>query len=330
MLKLKYLSENFELAKNCIQHWEHDPAALDETLGWFRISSNAVYPFRQKERLCFLRLAPAAEKPIADVEGEIAVIRWLRAQGFSAMEPLPMKDGRLCAVLDTPYGSYAASCFAQVEGKPLEDCPLTPELAEGYGRCLGRLHRLLQNCPHSGERADHHQLLERIARRLDAHHAPECVQQEYRQVSVLLEALPTADDSYGLIHYDFEPDNVFYSDGAGQFAVIDFDDMLRCWRGVDVVRAVDGLTEMAGDRGDSRPAAFWHGLFLQGYRSESTFAAREEAALPLMRRLVRLEEYAGLLEVLAEEVPEPPAWMVQLVQRLREKLGLLEGLMAGE
>ena len=45
MLKLKYLFENFELAKLALTNWEHDEDTLDEYLKYFRISSNAVYPF---------------------------------------------------------------------------------------------------------------------------------------------------------------------------------------------------------------------------------------------------------------------------------------------
>lgn len=313
MLKLNHLFENFELAKNCIEYWEHDPAGLEETLGWFRISSNAVYPFWQRAgRLCFLRLCPAAEKPLALVESEIAVIRWLRQEGFAAMEPVPMKDGRLCALLDTPWGSYVASCFGQVTGKPLEDCPLSPGLAEGYGRCLGQLHRLTERCPHGAGRPDHEELLEKIRRRLDEYQAPAGVTAAFRQVCAQLEKLPRSPEVYGLIHYDFQPDNVFYSDADGSFSVIDFDDMLRCWYGVDLVRAMDELPEPLRED------------FLRGYRSVRLFSHEQQTLLPLMRRLVQLEEYTGLLYALSGEVADPPEWMVQLRSRLTGALRRLE------
>ena len=58
MLKLKYLFENFELAKLALTNWEHDEDTLGEYLKYFRISSNAVYPFSVQGKRHFLRLAP--------------------------------------------------------------------------------------------------------------------------------------------------------------------------------------------------------------------------------------------------------------------------------
>ncbi len=323
MLKLKDLFENFDLAKNCISLWEHDPAALPETLRWFRISSNAIYPFRQKEGLCFLRLCPAEEKPLAQVAGEIDVIRWLRAEDFPAMEPVAMRDGRLCALLDTPWGSYTASCFRQVPGKPLEDLPATAELVEGYGRCLGQLHRLMQACPCGDARKDHRQLLEETARRLTLYHAPDSVMDCFRETCRLVEALPVTACNYGLIHYDFEPDNVFFAPETRQFSVIDFDDMLHCWFALDVVRALDGLEDLPMGPHPLSMARM-HECFLAGYRCAKALDAGEEASLPLMRRLVRLVEYAGLLRTLADDVPAAPDWLVQLRRRLTDKLNWLE------
>ena len=64
MLKLKYLFENFDLARKCMEFYECDMDSVDEMLRYFRISSNAIYPFRLKPdgRICFLRLSPAEEK----------------------------------------------------------------------------------------------------------------------------------------------------------------------------------------------------------------------------------------------------------------------------
>ena len=96
MLKLKYMFENFELAKQTLQNYEYDTDRLDEALSWFRISANAVYPFFCSGELCFLRLAPAEEKNFHDIQGEIEFIQHLRACGYPAMEPIPAKNGTYC------------------------------------------------------------------------------------------------------------------------------------------------------------------------------------------------------------------------------------------
>ena len=77
MLKLKYLFENFALAKECIEFYEYNRETLDEMMRFFRISSNAIYPFRageNAEKICFLRISPAEEKSFEDVVTEVELI----------------------------------------------------------------------------------------------------------------------------------------------------------------------------------------------------------------------------------------------------------------
>lgn len=88
MLKLRYLTENFDLARLALTHWKHDAATLEERLGWFRISSNAVYPFDREGQLCFLRLSPAAEKRSLDLLGELDFLTFLQRRGYPAMRPI--------------------------------------------------------------------------------------------------------------------------------------------------------------------------------------------------------------------------------------------------
>lgn len=327
MLKLKYLIENFDLAKHCITYWEHDEASLDETLQWFRISSNAVYPFRQAQGLCFLRLCPAAEKAPAAVEGEIAAALWLREKGFPAMEPVPMRDGRYCALLTTPWGSYTACCFRQVAGQPLEAFPAAPALVEGYGRTLGQLHRDLADCPVAGQRITCRGLLVQARQRLIDHHAPQALLACCDALQSRLNALPAAPESYGLLHYDFEPDNVFFHPHSGRYAVIDLDDMVMGWYALDVVRALDGLEELPPGEPPLSPEER-EACFLRGYRSCRPFTPADEAAMPLMRSLVQLVEYAGLAHVLADPLPDEPGWMPGLRQRLAAKMQTLEQLLS--
>lgn len=73
MLKLEYLFENYELAREALALWEHDEENLEEMLGYFRISSNAVYPFTREGRVCFLRLAPVGEKAETGCQGRVGI-----------------------------------------------------------------------------------------------------------------------------------------------------------------------------------------------------------------------------------------------------------------
>lgn len=76
MLKLKHLFDNRDLAKMILDNWQYDPSSTD-MFEYFRISSNAVYPFRNKGKVKLLRFAPCAEKSKDNLIAELEFIRYL-------------------------------------------------------------------------------------------------------------------------------------------------------------------------------------------------------------------------------------------------------------
>ena len=327
MLKLKFLFENYDLAKECIEFYEYDKETIDDMLPFFRISSNAIYPFRlgtNADKVCFLRLSPTEGKSIADVISEINLIEWLIEKGFPAMRPVPMKNGELAKQVSTEWGTFNVSCFEKVPGKSLEDTNGTLQIVRGYGYTLGKLHSLLKEYPNPEKRRNHKALLEEVSNRIREYGAPESVKAECVSVCEALEQLAVSSDNYGVIHYDFEPDNVFYSAEEDAFSVIDFDDAICCWYALDIVRALDGLNDVIKDISIEEAECY----FLEGYRSAANLTEEQQQSFSLMRRLVCLQEYATILHVMSEPVDEMPDWMNELTNKLKFKLQWLEGLMS--
>jgi len=323
MLKLKYLYENYDLARTCLAFYEYDEESLDEMLSYFRISSNAIYPFRLKNdvnQVCFLRLSPSEEKKFMNVVSEIDLIKWLNEKGFPAMKPVAMKTGEFVKEVHTEWGKYSVSCFARVSGDSLEDTKGTPYIVRGYGQILGKLHSLMKEYPSTEKYRNYNDLLNEIGDRLKEYDVPEMVRAEYRAVCSELEHLPISPLNYGVIHYDFEPDNVFYDATDNIFNVIDFDDAICCWYALDIVRALDALDDVIED--DNAEC-----IFLEGYQSETDLTDEQKHSFLLMRRLVRLQEYATILYVLSEPVDEMPDWMNELIKKLKHKVKCLENTM---
>lgn len=316
MLKLVYLVENFDLARLALPHWPHNEDTLAQRLRWFRISSNAVYPFDRAGRLCFLRLSPAGEKDAGELRGEMDFLTYLNRCGYPAMRPVPAENGEAVLALDTPWGRWYASAFEGVPGKPLEDVPMTDDLAREYGAALGRLHTLSMAYHPPVKRRDHADVLTWIARTLLDLGAPRSLLAEAEAVARLLDAMPKTPEAYGLVHYDFEPDNVFWDGGACH--VIDFEDGMRHFYAVDAVQALDELPEAFA------PA------FLRGYRGACPESAVREADFPLMRRFRDLYSCARLRCALSERPAPEPDWMPTLVGRLTHRLGELEAGICGQ
>lgn len=308
MLKLKYLVENFELARMALRHWPHDEATLAERLSRFRISANAVYPFDCEGKLCFLRLTPAEETSSPLIREELCLIRRLRSDGYPALEPIPALNGEDFVTLHSPWGIWYASAFTAVPGQPLEHVEWTEEILVRYGEALGRLHHLnMEYLPAPG-RPNYLHLMKWIKDQMED--APYALFYECDAVKEELSKLWRGPYTYGIIHGDFEPDNVFW-DGETCHA-IDFNDCMMHFYALDVVIALDELPPEAAEP------------FLRGYRAACPESEVKEADFPLMRRFRQLYQYARLLHALSERPDPEPDWMPGLVEKLQGMMSAIE------
>ena len=305
MMKLRYLFENFDLARLALSRYPHDEETLDQYLRHFRISSNAVYPYASNGKRCFLRLAPVEEKSFEDIRAEVEYIHCLRQNGYPAMKPIADKKGQWVSVLETPQGRWCASAFEGVSGVPAEEALTDKRCVFEMGASLGRLHALSREYRPQYRRPDHQEILSDIRRMLETSHTPSAVFDRLEELSGELSRLPVTEANYGLLHYDFEPDNVFWDARTQTCSVIDFDDSMYGWFSLDIEQALAELPDKACAE-----------VFLSGYRTMSPYTEEMEAQRPLMRRFILLRAYARLLHCLNDEIADPPEWMKAMCRKL--------------
>ena len=323
MLKLKYLFENFDLVKEALKNWAHDEASLDETISHFRISSNAVYPFFNDGKICFLRLAPVEEKTGSNVAGELEFVSYLNENGFPALPPLKAKSGETLLILDTRWEKYYASAFGGVDGTPIEDVELTENVMLEYGRTLGDLHALSRRFVPETRKWTHDEALGFTQRILTEYDAPRFALDELGKLKRELSLLPKNDDNYGLVHYDFEPDNVFFDERTGKCSVIDFDDGMYHWYALDIAQVFDSLEDYAG--GEALETA--KALFLKGYRERFPFTDDALKTIPIMLRFTNIFGYARILRSVYEKFDNEPDWLRELRVKLDNSMRKKEKLM---
>lgn len=326
MLKLKYLFENFDLARQALAHWPHDEDNLDEMLGRFRISSNAIYPFCQDGRVCFLRLAPTEEKLEQNIAGEMEFIDYLAGRGYPALRPLTAVNGRRLVKLCTQWGDYYATAFARVAGVALDDSDFSDQAMVEYGRALGRLHCLAAEYRPKTKKWGHIQALDWVDATLAQYGAPAQVAAAVPALRSALGRLEMREDNYGLVHYDFDLDNVFFDGAAGTCAVIDFDDGMYHWFALDILQALNSLAdELDGQRLVQAKA-----MFIRGYEAERAYTPEMKEALPLMQRFVDLYGYARLIRCVDERFEDEPEWMAGLRKKLDRAIAQTEAAIIGE
>lgn len=320
MLKLRYLYENFELAKCALENWECDAESIDEYFKYFRISSNAVYPFALGGERRFLRLSPVEEKIEANLRGELEFLAYLRGRDYPCAAPIPAKNGETLLKLDTRWGGYYACVFADVGGVSVEDTDLGDDIMFACGRALGRLHCLSADFEPKCRKWEFDGALAWAEEVLREYAAPEKMLAEAGSVGAELARLPRNRESYGLVHYDFEPDNVFWHEESGVCASIDYEDGMYHFFLLDVEQALDAIGDcLSGDalaRGKER--------FLSGYRTEKALDPDFQDQLKLMRRFCNIFSYARLIRCVAEKQPDEPDWMIGLREKLNRRIASLE------
>ncbi len=101
MMKLKNLYNNEDLALMCLKKWDYDEDST-ELFQYFRISSNAIYPFKQHGNLLFLRFSPEEEKSLTLIQSEVQLIEHLHTSGIRVPTLIPSKNHLKVETLSTP------------------------------------------------------------------------------------------------------------------------------------------------------------------------------------------------------------------------------------
>ncbi|HEX9028889.1 MAG TPA: phosphotransferase [Anaerolineales bacterium] len=317
MMKLKHLFHNPDLANMLLKNWDDDETS-PELLADYRISANAVYPFQKKDQVYFLRFCPASEKLKENIAAELEWIGYLRSQGYPAVEPVPSRTGETLLQKATPWGDYYASAFRRVPGEPVSESPLDDERIYRYGAALGRLHRLSGQYQPKTRRWTYADVLAWIENTMASVPVERQAFFELALLRKFFQALHAHPGNYGLVHYDFETDNVFYDPATGLCSVIDFDDAMYHWYGMDIDQALDSLQDAC-----NLPDHEFHPretLFLDGYRSQFALDDEQVTMRAAFRRFANLYGYARIARSMQEAWENEPEWLAGLRVKLRSAL----------
>lgn len=316
MMKLRHLFDNPDLAHMLLENWKYDASSLD-MFQYYRISANAIYPFKKNEEIYLLRFCPTSEKRKDHIIAELDFIGYLRRKHYNALESVPSKTGEELVQKATPWGEYYASVFKRVRGKQISESRLDNDIVLTFGASLGQLHKLSREyTPPKTTRWTHTDVFTWIKKTLQAVSAEELPFNELTLLKNYFLTLPINHNNYGLIHYDFELDNVFYDYATKSCSVIDFDDAMYHWYMMDIEQTLDSLkSEIAEQEFHQKKA-----VFLKGYRTQFSLDDNLLAMMPLFRRFANLYGYTRIVRSLQEQWDNEPEWLVSLREKLAQAL----------
>jgi Ser/Thr protein kinase RdoA (MazF antagonist) len=315
-LKLKYLFNNEELAEMLLKNWEYDEESID-MFKYYRISSNAIYPFKCEGNTHLLRFAPKTEKLKSNILAELDFIKYLRDNQYGVLESAASKQGEELVEVHTPWGEYFASVFKRVSGVQINNTDFSDTIIFSHGKALGRLHHLSsQYTPGKFQRWSYRDALDWIQEVLMDFPEESAALMETKLLREYFASIPKSQFNYGLIHYDFEYDNVFYDNKSNSCNAIDFDDAMYHWYAMDIEQALDSLQ-------DYIPAEMFNHkkqCFMDGYLTEYDISNDFEDILPACRRFANLYGYARILRSIAEKWDNEPDWLTNLRAKLSKGL----------
>ena len=196
------------LARLIAARWQHDR----DSVQFFRSSANFLYLVRCEGEPCFLRLAPAAERRREEVEAELSLLQWLAGEGLPVVRPVPSRENHLLESVESPWGLFHAAMFVGVPGEQFDSDEIDDNRFRSWGAALGQLHATLRHHPEAESlpRGSWQEHLNQAKPWIPADAVT--VRKEAAWLESTLDALPKNRDTFGLIHGDFELDNLVWQD----------------------------------------------------------------------------------------------------------------------
>ena len=306
-----------DVAQTAAARW-CGPGGVD-TLVYVRSSANHLFRFLHEGRPRFLRLAHEAERRPSSIAAELAFVQHVAGMGLAVAQPVASANGLLVEDVSCEGQRYYAVVFEGLRGRQLDLDDLDEAEYRAWGRALALVHRASQTFPAHPARPSWHDQMRAALHTLPPEET--AVAQVLTAGLRWLETLAIPDQDYGLIHGDFELDNLIW-DGQ-RVQALDFDDATYAWYAVDFAAALQDvwlasdMSDMSdmGDGGDASKAQREQRIrwFAEGYAALRPLPGGLPEALPRLLTLLLAVKVARLLRAYATTTDDSyPAWLARM------------------
>lgn len=299
-----------DLAAELAKDWKHDESLVK----MLRASANFVCYIRNDKQNYVIRFNSASERTKESLEAEINLLLYLKSNGIRIDEPILSKNKKFIESKQTQYGTFHTCVFERLFGEQYEIDDLKIEDFITWGESLGQLHQAFTEIPKEIEvnRISHIDLLEGYIKEQQSTDPAELKEIEY--LRNWLKTLEIRKDNYGLIHYDFELDNVIWNEKG--LYTIDFDDSIYSWYVADIAYALRDLFD-DGKHLNTDDERFLS--FIKGYKKEKAISDEELLQMPDFYRLHHYISYKKLQRTIDLCVSEDnPDWMNDLIKKITD------------
>jgi Ser/Thr protein kinase RdoA (MazF antagonist) len=267
-----------------------------ENLTFVRKMENIVFSGRRNGQIVFLRLTSPLRRSDAQIAAELSWLTYLSNLDLPVVKPLTARDGQLSLNIQQ-YGTTYVSClFAEAPGQhPTPEEASAPSFLQGLGQLIARLHEatISYQAPRSNERREEWDEERGIRHALEA--------AQWSKNAILCEKLyatynhlknlPKDEQTYGLVHGDWTPANLFRTN-TGKITIIDFDDSCYHFFAFDLAVFPFALAGRLQLPTNHHPQVVQIvDQLLAGYRKIRPLAAWEKQSIPLFMDYLALRLY---------------------------------------
>jgi Ser/Thr protein kinase RdoA (MazF antagonist) len=315
MMKLSLMRDFLEaeetetLIDTLLVQWGYDK----ETVHFIRASNNFVFQISQAEKHAILRLTDTEKVTHSELESELNFLKYLHNNGLCVNLPLPSLTGQEIEVCHTPAGSLYAVVFNYFAGTIYDIDELEERQFALWGEALGTLHQLSARS-FGIQRTSYLQRLDQSKKLLKEQE--QLAHAELLTLTHWLSTVPKTQNNYGLIHFDFELDNLIWN--GDKIQMIDFDSSIEGWYVADIAFALRDLFQHEVDLSHK---AFLS--FIEGYRKKMDVSQQELNAIPMFLRLQNLEVFIRLqtiMDIGQSPSQNNPQWALNLLAKLEGKV----------
>jgi Ser/Thr protein kinase RdoA (MazF antagonist) len=292
------------LGEKILENWGYDEGSVFI----LRASANFVFTFKKAGKPYFLRFNDECERDYETIESEINIVNFLGEQSLNVAKPVRSLNGKFIEVVVTELGTFYAVVFEALAGKHIDYEEISDEQLFLWGKSLGKLHQTLKLMPekYQANRPNWREHLIQIQELLPANET--VAYRELERVFKWAENLSVSKENYGIIHYDFELDNIVFENKC--IGMLDFDDCSTYWYVADIVYALR-------DDGDFSLKSSNVKKFIEGYQRETNLDLELLKEFSWFERFHKLVIYAKLIRsVDIEETEQHPDWLNNLRARL--------------
>jgi Ser/Thr protein kinase RdoA (MazF antagonist) len=247
---------------------------------------------------------------------------------------MPSRNGSLLEIILAEGMDFRIASFVKGQGLRVpdngyryrEEAPIE-EYFQNWGQVLGQMHALARDYEPDSERVRRpawFELRGKILQRVNQ--MPPHLDIVRTRIQATLDeirSLPKTDDSFGLIHGDFNDGNFTVNYNNGDITVFDFDDSCYFWYVYELATAWEGgIGRVMFCDLEERKAFMAHYMdqVMEGYNREYSLSDEWLERLPLFLKLIQIEEFLHYVQYIADPDEETGTGLNYKIKCIEEEI----------